>query len=239
MDFPHPLLSGRLIRRYKRFLADVVLCDGTAAVAHCPNPGSMLGLAEPGLEVWVSPARNPARKLKYSWEIVAAAGALVGINTSLPNAIVAEAIAARGIPELSGYASLRREVRYGADSRVDLLLEDPARPPCYVEVKSVTLKRGRRAAAFPDAISTRAAKHARALAGVARAGGRAVVLFLAQRGDCDELEIAADIDPVYDQALGRAMSQGVEVLCYGCRVRTTAIAVERPLRFRAPARAAE
>ena len=133
MKFPDPLIPGRLSRRYKRFLADVELENGEVVVAHCANPGSMLGLAKPGSEVWLSPSRNPARKLKYSWELIAVDGHLVGINTSLPNGIVEEAIRADSIAELTGYSGLRREVRYGRNSRIDLLLEEDGRPPCYVD----------------------------------------------------------------------------------------------------------
>jgi sugar fermentation stimulation protein A len=170
MKFPDPLIPGRLARRYKRFLADVELEGGELVVAHCANPGSMLGLAEPGMRVWLSPARNPARKLKYSWELTAIGDGLVGIHTGHPNGIVAEAIAAGRVPELAGYESLRREVRYGRNSRIDLLLESPERPPCYVEVKNVHLSRRQSVAEFPDSVTERGAKHLEELARVAESG---------------------------------------------------------------------
>jgi len=229
MDFPEPLLRGRLLRRHKRFLADVALEGGDSVVAHCANPGSMLGLAKPGAEVWLSPARNPARKLKYSWELTLADGHLVGINTGVPNGLVAEAIAAGQVPELAGYSGQRREVRYGKNSRIDILLEDAGRPPCYVEVKNVHMKRGPEAAEFPDSVTARGAKHLAELAEVAAAGGRAVMFYLVQRGDCSRLEIAADIDPAYDKALRTALSQGVEALCYSCRLSPRAIELDRRL----------
>lgn len=229
MRFPDPLIRGRLVRRYKRFLSDVELATGEQVVAHCANPGSMLGLAEPGAEVWLSRARNPARKLKYSWELVAAGGGLVGINTGHPNAIVAEALAEGRIPELTGYRGLRREVRYGRNSRIDLLLEQTGRPPCYVEVKNVTLKRGAEAAEFPDAVTKRGAKHLAELAGMARSGARAVMFFLVQRGDCRRLEIAGDIDPDYRAAFAAARAHGVEAVCYDCAVATEAIELNRGL----------
>ncbi len=229
MRFPDPLIRGRLVRRYKRFLSDVELSSGEQVAAHCANPGSMLGLAEPGAEVWLSPARNPARKLKYSWELVAAGDGLVGINTAHPNAIVAEALAEGRIVELAGYERLRREVRYGRNSRIDILLEQDGQPPCYVEVKNVTLKRGAEAAEFPDAVTQRGAKHLAELAEVARSGARAVMFFLVQRGDCARLEIAGDIDPDYQSAFAAALAQGVEAICYDCHVAPDAIELNRGL----------
>jgi sugar fermentation stimulation protein A len=229
MRFADPLIHGRLVRRYKRFLSDVELSTGEQVVAHCANPGSMLGLAEPGAEVWLSPARNPARRLSYSWELVAAGSGLVGINTGRPNAIVAEALGEGRIPELSGYQRARREVRYGRNSRVDLLLEQVGRPPCYVEVKNVTLKRGAEAAEFPDAITQRGAKHLAELAEMSRLGARAVMFFLVQRGDCARLEIAGDIDPDYQSAFAAALEHGVEAICYDCHVAPEAIELNRAL----------
>lgn len=228
MRFLDPLISGRLLRRYKRFLSDVELDGGARVTAHCPNPGSMLGLAEPGSAVWLSPSRNPARKLAFTWELVDAGTSLVGINTGWANHVVAEACAQGRIPELSGYPDLRREVRYGANSRVDLLLGAPGRAACYVEVKSVTLRRdGRLAAApraeFPDAVTARGAKHLGELARVAQQGGRAVLFYLVQRGDCRRVAIASDIDPGYARAFDDARARGVEVFCYDCRVGPEAI----------------
>lgn len=231
MKFPDPLIPGRLSRRYKRFLADVELENGEVVVAHCANPGSMLGLAAPGSEVWLSPSRNPARKLKYSWELIAVDGHLVGINTSPPNGIVEEAIRAGSIVELTGYSGLRREVRYGRNSRIDLLLENEDRPPCYVEVKNVHLKRRSHVAEFPDSVTARGTKHLIELAEMAEAGARSVMLYLVQRGDCDRLEIAADIDPVYDRTLREVIARGVETLCYSCTVGRESIELDRRLPF--------
>ncbi len=230
MQFPTPLVAGQLIRRYKRFLSDVELESGEVVTAHCANPGSMIGLAEPGMRVWLSQSDNPKRKLKYSWELVAPDGAapdnIVGINTSHPNGIVADAVQAGRIEELRGYQRVRREVRYGVNSRIDLLLEADGRPPCYVEVKNVTLKRGTRSGEFPDAVTKRGAKHLAELAAMAESGARAVMLYLLQRGDCADLRIADDIDPGYAEAFDDALGRGVEAVAYSCSVTPGAIPLD-------------
>ena len=231
MLFPTPLVRGTLVRRYKRFLSDIVLDDGRAVTAHVANSGAMTGLSEPGLEVWLSEHDNPARKLRWSWELAGLPGGLVGINTGWPNAVVAEAIAAGRVPELTGYPALRREVRYGKASRCDLLLEAPDRPTCWVEVKNVHLKRGP-AAAFPDAVTARGTKHLGELRAMAAEGARAVMFFLVQRQDCDYFTVAADVDPAYAAALEHAMAGGVEVLCYTCALSLSGIVLDRPLPIR-------
>ncbi len=228
MQFPAPLLRGALIRRYKRFLSDVELDGGTVVTAHCANPGAMLGLTEPGSEVWLSPSQNPKRKLKYSWEMIRVGNHLVGINTSHPNGLVEEAVAAGRVPELSGYESRRREVKYGRNSRIDLLLTDGTAPDCYVEVKNVHLSRNG-AAEFPDSVTVRGTKHLGELGDMVAAGHRAVMFYLVQRGDCDRFAVAGDIDPDYAAALKEARGRGVEVLCYTCAMSTTAITVDAPL----------
>ena len=244
MKFPDPLIRGRLIRRYKRFLADVELEDGPTkagevVTAHCANPGSMLSVNEPGSEVWLSPARNPERKLKFTWELIRVGRSLVGINTQLPNAIVAEAVEAGKFPELGGYPSLRREVKYGENSRIDLLLEDDGHggggannEKCYVEVKNVTMKRDlskNAPAEFPDAVTTRGAKHLVELANMVGLGHRAMMFYLVQRQDAKSFAIATDIDPVYAKGLAAARKAGVEVLCYGCKLSKSEIRIESPL----------
>ncbi len=234
MKFPDPLIPGTLIKRYKRFLSDITLADGQVVTAHCANSGSMMGLTEPGSAVWLSPARNPNRKLKFTWELASGAdGDLVGINTSLPNQIVADAVAAGQIKELVGYASQRREVKYGKNSRIDLLLEDPDKPKCYVEVKNVTLKRSNGAeggvAEFPDAVTARGAKHLVELSDMVAEGHRAVMVYLVQRQDCAIFDVAADIDPTYAEALTEARKRGVETLCYSCKVSPEEIVVDKPL----------
>ena len=224
MRFPAPLVRATLIRRYKRFLADVIMEGGEEVTVHVANSGAMLGTASPGMEVWLSPAANPARKLKWSWELVRVDGHLVGVNTAHPNAIVAEAVAAGDIGELTGYATIRREVPYGKTSRIDLLLEAPGRPTCWVEVKNVHLKRGNRAE-FPDAVTVRGTKQLAELRDVVAAGGRAVMVYLVQREDCTAFRPAADIDPVYAAALTQAMGDGVEAICYMCRMSLDGIEV--------------
>jgi sugar fermentation stimulation protein A len=225
MLFPAPLVCGTLVRRYKRFLADVVF-DGETATAHVANSGSMLGCADPGSEVWLSPATNPGRKLRWTWELVRAEGALVGINTMHPNRIVAEAIEDGTIPELTGYGAHRREVRYGRNSRIDILLSGEGRPDCYVEIKNVTLRRNGHAE-FPDAVTARGTKHLAELSRMVAGGARAVMLYLVQRGDCDRFRLAANIDSAYAAGLASARAAGVEILCYGCRVTPKEVAVNR------------
>ena len=237
MQFPLPLRRGTLVRRYKRFLADVDLDTGGRVVAHCPNPGSMAGLAAPGAEVWLSPAAGPKRKLQWSWELVrdAETGSLVGIHTGRANAVVEEALqAGRVDPALAGSA-IRREVRYGSGSRVDFLLTPAAGPPCHLEVKSVTLRRSPappHVGEFPDAVTARGARHLRDLSDVCRAGGRAMLLYLVQREDCAAVRLAADIDPAYAAAARDAQAAGVGVRAVDCRVTPEEIAVRRPLPVR-------
>jgi sugar fermentation stimulation protein A len=235
MKFHAPLLKGLLIKRYKRFMADVELDTGETVTAHCANSGSMLSVNEPGAEVWLSPAQNPDRKLKFTWEMIRIGRTLVGINTSHPNAIVAEAIEAGKIAELKGYETLRREVKYGKNSRIDVLLEDPKKGLCYVEVKNVTMRRNLKAGApveFPDGVTARGAKHLVELSDMVKQGHRAVMFYFVQRGDgAGGVTIARDIDPEYGKALDKARKRGVEIVAYGCKLTTQAITVAKPLEF--------
>ncbi|MFQ5564579.1 MAG: DNA/RNA nuclease SfsA [Parvularculaceae bacterium] len=230
MRFPPALHRGRLVRRYKRFLADMVLEDGAEITAHCANPGSMMGVAPEGATVWVSAHHGKGRKLPWSWELVEIDGALVAINANNPNRIAYESIAAGAIPELSGYAEVRREVKYGRASRIDLLLEGGRRrKPCYVEVKNVHLVREPGLAEFPDSVTARGAKHLVELTEQANDGARAVMLFIVQRGDCRRFRPAADLDPAYAQGLAAAVAAGIEVLCYDCAVTTEEVVLRRAL----------
>ncbi len=236
MRFPSPLLEGRLVRRYKRFLADVELPGGETVTAHVPNSGSMMGVDAPGSPAWLSRSDNPKRKLAYTLEMVEADGGLVGVNTMHPNALVAEAIAAGRIPELAGYARVRREVKYGRNSRIDVLLEDEGRPPAYVEIKNVHLRRPQQgdglSAEFPDCPTARGAKHLEELAAMVAQGCRAVMLYLVQRMDCTHFRVARDIDPAYDAGLRRAVEAGVETLCWSCALTRESIELDRPLPLR-------
>lgn len=253
MEFPSPLERGVLVSRYKRFFADVVLDDGREITAHCPNPGAMLGLNTPGLRAWVSRSDNPKRKLAHTLELVEADGGLVGINTMHPNRLVAEALAADAIPELTGYASHRREVRYGANSRVDFLLESPGRARCWLEVKNdqsyftrelrpdhklwlevknVHLTRTKGLAEFPDCVAARSLKHLRELEAMVAEGDRAVALFVVQRTDCDEFSACYDLDPAFANGLDRAAEAGVEVLIYACDISVERVSLSRRLPWR-------
>jgi sugar fermentation stimulation protein A len=233
MRFPAPLLPATLVKRYKRFLADVVLPSGETVTVHCANPGAMTGLNAVGARVWLSKSANPKRKLAHSWELIevdlGGGAELVGINTAHPNALAAEAIAVGAIAELNGYASLRREVRYGKNSRVDFLLEAPARPPCYVEIKNVHLMRKAGLAEFPDAVTKRGTKHLAELSDMVATGSRAVMLFLIQIGSARRFTLARDIDPAYGEAFDAARRAGVEAIAYRCTITCEGIEVVEPV----------
>jgi sugar fermentation stimulation protein A len=228
------LQPARLVRRYKRFLADVLFEDGREGTVHTPNPGAMLGLTTPGLKVWISTSGAKTRKLPHTLELVESpSGVLIDVSTGRPNALAAEAVAAGAIPELAAYGDLQREVRYGEASRIDLLLQAPHRAPCWVEVKGVTLSRRPGVGEWPDCVSKRASTHMQELAARVRAGDRAVVLFVVQRSDCNRCSVAADLDPVFAQALDLAVATGVEVLAYDCRIALDEIGLDRRLGFEA------
>ena len=227
MKFEHKLIPGTLIKRYKRFLADIQLDDGEIVTAHCANSGSMMGLKDEGSRVWLSPQTNPKAKLKYKWELIDVSGSLVGINTARPNGLVQDAITEGTITELVGYQNLRREMKYGHNSRIDIFLSGSSlnEADCYVEVKSVTLSRQKGIAEFPDAVTARGTKHLGELAQMVADGYRAMMIYLIQREDCGEFQLAADIDPAYEAAFYEALNSGVEAVCYGCILNTNEIIV--------------
>jgi len=231
MRFKTPLQRGKLLKRYKRFLADIELDSGETITAHCANPGSMMGVAIEGARVWVSEHRDKGRKLPWSWEIVEIGKTLIPVNTSNPNKIALEAVEAGVIPELSGYGSIRREVKYGEASRIDLLLEGGRRrKPCYVEVKNVHLSREKGLAEFPDSVTKRGAKHLEELTAIL-GEARAIMLFIVQRSDCKAFRPAADVDPNYAASLKAAARAGVEILCYDCEVTLAEVVLRKPLEF--------
>ena len=224
MRFQAPLIPGRLIRRYKRFLADIMLDDGREITAHCANPGAMLGLKDPGIKVWVEPNDDPKKKLKFAWRLAELApGVMAGIDTSAPNKIVKEALLAQAIPELAGYDSIKPEQKYSTNSRIDFLLSHPRRRDTYVEVKNVHLHRQGDWAEFPDCVTERGTKHLHDLSEMARMGHRAVMLYVVQHTACQRFKLADDLDPTYAAAFQTARTAGVETLCYTTQISPTEI----------------
>ena len=232
MQFSTPLIPARLIRRYKRFLADCRLEDGREVTAHCANPGSMMGLAIEGSKIWLEPNDDPKKKLKYGWRLVDHEnGHFTGVDTSVPNRALKEAVEKREIAALSGYSVVRPEVKYGENSRIDFLLSGDGLRDAWVEVKSVTLSRQAGIAEFPDSVTARGAKHMAELAKMAEAGDRAIVLFLIQRTDCNHMVPAADIDPNYAKALGDAVAAGVEVIALSTRISPKGVEIANEIPF--------
>jgi len=233
MNYTPSLQPATLIQRYKRFLADVALPDGSITTIHCANTGAMTGCAEPGATIWYSTSDNPKRKYAHSWELTQTQdGHWICINTARANQIVVEALKNNHIPELSGYASLRTEVKYGTEnSRVDIVLDDPFLPSCFIEVKSVTLLEENGHGYFPDTVTTRGQKHLRELAEVAATGQRAVLFFAVLHSGIENVAAAHHIDPVYDELLEQAEKAGVEVLCYRADISPTALTLSQRIEF--------
>ena len=237
MRFQTELVPARLIRRYKRFLADCMLEDGREVTAHCANPGSMMGLAEPGMRIWLEPNDDPKKKLKYGWRLVDHEnGHFTGVDTALPNRAVRAALEARELAPLAAYGTVKPEVKYGENSRIDFLLSEPGLPDAFVEVKSVTLSRKPGLAEFPDSVTARGAKHLGELARMAAAGHRAVLLYLVQRTDCTHVTIADDIDPAYAAAHHAATASGLETLAIGTHISPLEVSLAAPLALGRPAR---
>lgn len=232
MRFEPPLVPAVLIRRYKRFLADVRLGDGQEVTAHCPNPGSMKGLATPGMKIWLEPNDDPKKKLKFGWRLVDHEnGHFTGIDTAVPNRALRRALQNREIPEVAQYTNMRPEVKYGENSRIDFLLTQTGLPDLYIEVKSVTLSRQTGLAEFPDSVTARGTKHLNELGAMVALGHRAMMFYLVQRTDAQSVTLADDIDPKYAAAFQAARDIGVEVLAYGCHITPEGIEIKKPLPF--------
>ena len=226
MKFAEKLVHGKLIKRYKRFLADVILDDGTIVTAHCTNSGTMKSCLEEGAEVYLTPVNDPKRKTKFTWEMIKIGKDWVGINTGNPNVLAFEALQNNLIPGLEGYTTVHREVKFG-DSRFDIYAEND-NEKCFVEVKNVTLKEGS-LALFPDAVTTRGQKHLKTLIEVKGGGMRAVMLYVVQRTDVEIFGPATGIDPDYAEALKRAVDAGVEVIAMQAKVTPTQITFVKKL----------
>lgn len=233
MRFETPLVPAVLIRRYKRFLADARLQDGREITAHCANPGSMMGLMEPGSRIWLEPNEDPKKKLRYGWRLLEhSSGDFTGVDTSVPNRALKAALMARELPELSAYSAVRSEVKYGQNSRIDFLLSGAGLRDLYVEVKSVTLSRSTGVVEFPDSVTKRGAKHLRELQDMVAQGHDAMMFYLVQRTDAQMVTLAADIDPTYVAAFDAAMAAGVKVMAYDCTITPEAIELGVPVPFR-------
>ena len=230
MRFPRPLVPGRLIRRWNRFLCEVALGDGMIVTAHCPNPGSMMGLADPGMRVWLEGNDDPKRKLKWAWRLAELSGGhWAGIDTGVPNRAAGEALRERRVPGLEAYAKIRAEVRYGANSRVDWHLSGTGLPDAWVEVKNVHLRRQGDWAEFPDSVTARGTRHLNELSARVAAGDRAVMLYVVQRTDCAAFRLAPDLDPAYARAFDAARAAGVEMIAMGTRISPEGVEIVAPL----------
>ena len=234
MQLPSTMQRATLIRRYKRFLADVRLNDGSELTVHCANTGAMTGLTDPGNPVWIWRSDNEKRKLPWSLEFIEMPGGLVGINTARPNQLVAEALREGAIPALAGWPDFQAEVRYGNKSRIDFLLRGPDRPDCYVEVKNVHYSRQTGLAEFPDSPTTRGARHLNEMAHMCEAGHRAVTIYVVQRTDCHTFTLCPDNDPEYVRAFAHARAAGVTALAFGCHITPTHLRLSRPLPIQIP-----
>lgn len=222
MNFESKLFEATLIKRYKRFLADITLPDGSSLTIHCPNTGSMKNCQQSGSRVWYSESSNPKRKYPHTWQLIQTEDKqLIGINTHIANRLVEEAISAENIHQLKGFEELKREVAYGERSRIDILLQNHSGDPsdrCYVEVKNVSLGVGdNNLGTFPDAVTLRGQKHLRELMEMKQQGYRAVLFFCVQHTGIDRVSPADDIDPEYGRLLRQAASSGVEVIAYGAK----------------------
>ena len=231
MKFSNNLIKAKFIKRYKRFFSDHILENGQVVTAHCPNTGAMTGVAKEGITSWLSESNDPKRKLKWTWELTQENDTIVGVNTHNPNKIIQEAINNNKIKELLNYKTLKREVKYGVNSKIDIFLQDENKVNCYVEIKNVHLSREKGLAEFPDGITSRGTKHLKELAIVAKNGDRAVMLYLIQRNDCSYFKIAEDIDIEYGKAFIDALNAGVEVICIDTILNTSEINIGKKIKL--------
>ena len=230
MNFKKKLISGELIKRYKRFFVDVKI-DNKTVTAHCPNTGSMMGLLEKGNKVWLSKSDNPKRKLKYTLQVIESNGSKVGVNTHLTNKIALDAIYKSKIQNFKNYNSVKQEIKFGNNTRFDFLLTKKNKK-IFIEVKNVTLSRQKGIAEFPDAITSRGQKHIQELLNANKQGYNIYLLFVIQRDDCNKLKIAKDIDPKYCELLTKAVKKNLNILCYDCKFSTKGIKLNRKVKFK-------
>ena len=229
MNFENQLISGELVKRYKRFFMDVKV-KNKIITAHCPNPGSMIGLLNKNNKVWITEAANKKRKLKYTLQIIEENGSMVGVNTHLTNKIVNHALQNNLIKEFSNKIKIKSEQVFGKNTRFDFLLEDK-NTKAFLEVKNVTLSRKKKVAEFPDSVTSRGTKHLNELINATKKGFKAYMLFVVQRNDCDKFEIAKDIDPIYSKTLIKAVKNKVKVLCYDCKFSAKGIILNKEIKF--------
>ena len=229
MKFKERLLQGTLIKRYKRFFADIKY-KNEVITAHCPNSGSMMGLLDSGNKVWFSIASNLNRKLKYTLEIIESEKKMVGINTQLANKIILEALNKKKIKKLIKFNNIRTEVKFSDKTRFDFLISN-SKEKCFVEVKNVTLVREEKIAEFPDAITSRGTKHLKELIEAKKQGFKSYILYLIQREDCGYFKIAKDIDEEYKIAYDEAIKSGVKMLCYNCKLSSKEIKLNRQINY--------
>ena len=230
MNFKKKLISGELIKRYKRFFVDVKI-DNKTVTAHCPNTGSMMGLLEKGNKVWLSKSDNPKRKLKYTLQVIESNGSKVGVNTHLTNKIALDAIYKSKIQNFKNYNFVKQEIKFGNNTRFDFLLTKKNKK-IFIEVKNVTLSRQKGIAEFPDAITSRGQKHIQELLNANKQGYNIYLLFVIQRDDCNKLKIAKDIDPKYCDLLTKAVKKNLNILCYDCKFSTKGIKLNRKVKFK-------
>ena len=230
MNFDNKLISGIFIKRYKRFFVDVQI-KNKLITAHCPNTGSMQGLLKEGNKIWLSKSNNPNRKLKYTLQIIEDGNSKVGVNTHLTNKIVLDALENNLIREFSKNIKIKPEVKFGENTRFDFLIADK-NYKAFIEVKNVTLARKPKIAEFPDAITSRGAKHIRELIKASKKGYKIYIAFIIQREDCDQLAIASDIDPEYSRLLSKAIKEKLNILCYDCKFSTKGIKLNKKIKFK-------